>query len=469
MGWHQKGGDDFKCYFLKVMDPHYLVFLYFVTIITPALLLAAFYAHIYRVVLKQLRQIVTMNPENGTSTTGRTHGGTMLRMLGAQQKREVKATQNLSIIVLFFMICWIPLYTINFILAFCKDCFQVNSTFMLFCVILSHLNSAGNPLLYAYHLRDFRAALKCFLFKLFGYVDPSVANVGVNGRPSLGSNIGFQSNYSHRRLQSVRESRSALALSQQTKLSESQMSLSNRLMTKSHSLPNPPKISSIVTQTATLAAAPTGDTAREIWRISEVPSISEDHSRSREISLHKNTRSHSESSGRVNSGYVEEPLELEEGDDDVFLDDYIPSLNVSNDEDVQNSSSETMNTNSDRADVTSALNKLKTNCLSSSSPQLTRGLFLVETELNKEKQEQPKKFIRSGSVVEQNEKKTIKTFSGDFLHSPVKSLKLSPLKAVGDFLLHHRRSKSTTKLNLNEENNGISEQYSRKENSIGVN
>lgn len=405
-----------------------------------------------------------MNPENGTSTTGRTHGGTMLRMLGAQQKREVKATQNLSIIVLFFMICWIPLYTINFILAFCGDCFQVNSTFMLFCIILSHLNSAGNPLLYAYHLRDFRAALKSFLFNLFGYVDPAVANVGMNGRPSLGSNIGFHSNYSHRRLQSVRESRSALALSQQTKLSESRL-----FMTKSHSLPNPPKISSIVTQTATLAAAPTGDTAREIWRISEVPSVSEDHSKSREISQHKNTRSFSESSGRVNNGYVEGPLELEEGDDDVFLDDYIPSVNVSNDEDLPNSSSESMNSNSDRTDITSALNKLKSNCLSSSSPQLTRGLFLVETELNKEKQEQPKKFIRSGSVVEQNEKKTIKTFSGDFLYSPVKSLKLSPLKAVGDFLLHHRRSKSTTKLNLNEENNGISEQYSRKQNSIGVN
>ncbi|XP_044271328.1 adenosine receptor A2a isoform X2 [Tribolium madens] len=168
MGWHKSAPSDGRCFFLGVMDYNYLVFLYFGTIITPALLLAAFYAHIYQVVLKQLRQIVTMNPENGSSSNSCSSGGTMLRVLGAAQKREVKATQNLAIIVLFFMICWIPLYTINCILAFCNDC-KVDSNFMFSCIILSHLNSAGNPLLYAYHLRDFRAALKNFFCNLFGY------------------------------------------------------------------------------------------------------------------------------------------------------------------------------------------------------------------------------------------------------------------------------------------------------------
>lgn len=36
------------------MDYDYLVFLYFATIIFPALLIAAFYAHIYRVIVKQV-------------------------------------------------------------------------------------------------------------------------------------------------------------------------------------------------------------------------------------------------------------------------------------------------------------------------------------------------------------------------------------------------------------------------------
>lgn len=95
------------------------------------------------------------------------HTGTMLRVLGAARKRDVKATQNLSIIVLFFMICWIPLYTINCIKAFCQDCY-VHPKVTLFCIILSHLNSAVNPVLYAYHLKDFRLALKNLMLKLMG-------------------------------------------------------------------------------------------------------------------------------------------------------------------------------------------------------------------------------------------------------------------------------------------------------------
>ncbi|GLH10457.1 Dopamine receptor 2, partial [Gryllus bimaculatus] len=59
-GWHEPSHG--ACLFTKVMDYNYLVFLYFATIVVPALLLACFYVHIYRVVLKQLRRIVTMNP-----------------------------------------------------------------------------------------------------------------------------------------------------------------------------------------------------------------------------------------------------------------------------------------------------------------------------------------------------------------------------------------------------------------------
>lgn len=42
--------------------------------------------------------------------------------------------------------------------AFCHDC-MVNQTVLYFAIILSHFNSAVNPLLYAYHLKDFRGAL----------------------------------------------------------------------------------------------------------------------------------------------------------------------------------------------------------------------------------------------------------------------------------------------------------------------
>ncbi|KAL2718836.1 5-hydroxytryptamine receptor 1D-like isoform X1 [Vespula squamosa] len=268
-GWNAGKKSDEKCIFTQVMDYDYLVFLYFATIIFPALLIVAFYALIYRVVVKQekspfldsgvkterrtskdakyrsrlldgktrstgcfqLQQIVTMNPGRRTgggsisglaggttSATGVTGsgsgagaGGTVgagaggsgggagvggnHHTTGTMQrfKRDVKATQNLSHIVIFFIICWFPLYTTNCVMAFCPRC-QVNEFFMNLCIILSHLNSVGNPLLYAYHLKDFREALKNYWRLLFsnGEVKSSVVNV-IHERGSLaGSQRQFQ-------------------------------------------------------------------------------------------------------------------------------------------------------------------------------------------------------------------------------------------------------------------------------------
>lgn len=179
LGWHKPGAEAQQCYFTRVMDYNYLVFLYFFTIIFPALILAAFYAHIYQVVLKQLRRMERQSPGGGIrggavcGVTGGGGGGTMLRVLGAARKREVKATQNLSIIVLFFVLCWFPLYTINCVQAFCPQCY-VPPAVLDCCIILSHLNSAGNPLLYAYHLKDFRAALRALLLGQSSAVDPAL-------------------------------------------------------------------------------------------------------------------------------------------------------------------------------------------------------------------------------------------------------------------------------------------------------
>ncbi|KAL4714532.1 hypothetical protein ACJJTC_006578 [Scirpophaga incertulas] len=128
-GWHAAHSAR-GCYFVEVMDYNYLVFLYFATIVTPSVLMAAFYAHIYRVVVKQLSEVVTVE-----GSRGRIAGGTMLRVLGAAQKREVKATQNLAIIVFFFIICWIPLYTMNAVKAFMPDLDMPNTLTYLLGVV----------------------------------------------------------------------------------------------------------------------------------------------------------------------------------------------------------------------------------------------------------------------------------------------------------------------------------------------
>ncbi len=75
-------------------------------------------------------------------------------------RREVKKAQKLFIIVVFFMLCWIPLYTSNTVQAFCSDCKPPPSILVDLLIILSHANSAGSPFLYAFHMKDFREALR---------------------------------------------------------------------------------------------------------------------------------------------------------------------------------------------------------------------------------------------------------------------------------------------------------------------
>lgn len=79
--------------------------------------------------------------------------------------REVKKAQKLFVIVVFFMICWIPLYTSNAIQAICSQCLTISANLMDFLIILSHINSAGSPFLYAFHMKDFRMALRRLICK----------------------------------------------------------------------------------------------------------------------------------------------------------------------------------------------------------------------------------------------------------------------------------------------------------------
>lgn len=291
LGWHDsKAASSGACLFLPVMKYSFLVFLYFATIVYPALLIAFFYVRIYSVVRKQLRQITVFgdsarndhlstpsrgnnnrsdealcsttfketpnlsemeryrppgadfhdqspqqspanhkcqghncqdeaikgvlfsppkaHPDNSEEQRKEKRGGRTVnghvgvngrlrsnQMNGTgnhdhrlharrqsdsegsehhclplhvghhhsqQHKREVRTAKALLSIVLFFMICWFPLYTLNCVKAFCFSC---DPPVWLFdgLIILSHMNSALNPLLYAYRMTDFRDAFKRLL------------------------------------------------------------------------------------------------------------------------------------------------------------------------------------------------------------------------------------------------------------------------------------------------------------------
>jgi len=72
---------------------------------------------------------------------------------------EVRAAKGIVVIVAVFVVSWLPLYTINTMLFFCPDC-HVPCHVIDVCIVLSHFNSAWNPALYAWGVRDIRAALR---------------------------------------------------------------------------------------------------------------------------------------------------------------------------------------------------------------------------------------------------------------------------------------------------------------------
>ena len=75
-------------------------------------------------------------------------------------KSQGQAAQNIAIIIILFVISWIPLYTINTVACFCTVGCTIPQWLFDCCIILSHLNSVWNPVLYAWGMRDFREALK---------------------------------------------------------------------------------------------------------------------------------------------------------------------------------------------------------------------------------------------------------------------------------------------------------------------
>nr|XP_015839321.1 PREDICTED: uncharacterized protein LOC103314255 [Tribolium castaneum] len=228
---------------------------------------------------------------------------------------------------------------------FCNDC-KVDSTFMFSCIILSHLNSAGNPLLYAYHLRDFRAALKNFFCNLFGYSEAQV--VPSHKRTSY-------NNYTNCR--------------------------TDRLCNRSHNHSQIYYRKKSIDQVLTIVAATAGEPPnREMWNIPEASSNSSDslkHHNEKISIVRPETPYCVKPNSLVNQGYVE-TSSLD--DDDVFIDETFPFNEFNYDE---------LDTN-----LTEKLKReVQVKTLSNSSPQLSRNLFLVEDNCKTQ-------FMRSCSLVE---------------------------------------------------------------------
>ncbi|NXA05319.1 AA3R protein, partial [Sapayoa aenigma] len=139
-GWNKTRNSDFlRCRFMAVMRMDYMVYFGFFTwTLVPLLIMCALYAEIFHIIRTKLSQ----------STSS-------VRGAGAFYGQEFKTAKSLALVLFLFAISWLPLCILNCIAYFYPET-QIPSYLMYLGILLSHANSAMNPIVYACKIKKFK-------------------------------------------------------------------------------------------------------------------------------------------------------------------------------------------------------------------------------------------------------------------------------------------------------------------------
>lgn len=126
------------CSFTTVFSPDYLVyFVFFVCTLLPLVAMLAIYVDLFRVIRGHFKS----------------------QALWPAKRGELQMAQTLFLLVGIFCMCWGPLHIIYSVRLLCPKCQSYDSLDRL-AVLLSHLNSLANPLVYAMRKKDFGQAFR---------------------------------------------------------------------------------------------------------------------------------------------------------------------------------------------------------------------------------------------------------------------------------------------------------------------
>ncbi|XP_041035150.1 adenosine receptor A1-like [Carcharodon carcharias] len=149
MGWRKAPVANEGCLFDKVIDESYMVYFNFIgCTLLPLLAMFVIYAKIFLEVKKQIRRIAER------------HIG-----ISVEEKRrkivrkELHTAMSLFIVLFCFALSWIPIHILHCIKLYCPSC-NIPTSMMLTMVILSHVNSVINPIIYVFRIKTFWEAFK---------------------------------------------------------------------------------------------------------------------------------------------------------------------------------------------------------------------------------------------------------------------------------------------------------------------
>ncbi|XP_066521972.1 adenosine receptor A1 [Hoplias malabaricus] len=157
-GWHQdQNGNSstspIECQFTSVIRMDYMVYFnFFGWVVVPLTIMTGLYIEIFRVIRRQLNR----RAEASSDSSRYYH-------------KEQKLAKSLALVLFLFALCWLPIHIMNCITFFCPSCYLPKSALYV-GIFMSHINSALNPLVYAFRIQRFRATLfqiaqRCVLCK----------------------------------------------------------------------------------------------------------------------------------------------------------------------------------------------------------------------------------------------------------------------------------------------------------------
>ncbi|CAN9511907.1 unnamed protein product [Ophioblennius macclurei] len=155
--WDAQGNfstsSEITCEFTTVMRMDYMVYFnFFGWVVVPLTIMIILYGEIFRVIRRQLNRRA-----EATCDADRYY------------QKELKLAKSLALVVFLFAVCWLPIHIMNCINFFCPKC-HVPKFAMYIGIFMSHVNSALNPLVYAFRIKRFRVTLiqitrRCMLCK----------------------------------------------------------------------------------------------------------------------------------------------------------------------------------------------------------------------------------------------------------------------------------------------------------------
>ncbi|XP_072125930.1 adenosine A2c receptor [Mobula birostris] len=149
MGWRKMPMGDERCLFHNVIDETYMVYFSFIgCMLLPLFVMFVIYAKIFLEVKKQIRRIAERNVNISLEEKRR-------KII----RKEFQTATSLFIVLFCFTLSWIPLHILNCIKLYCPKC-HVPTTLMLTTVIMSHVNSVVNPVIYVFRIRTFWDAFR---------------------------------------------------------------------------------------------------------------------------------------------------------------------------------------------------------------------------------------------------------------------------------------------------------------------